>query len=71
VRTTLRQEGDEQFGMSFNAILDSRLVVSEEIHIFIEGEFLEQPPEEQGRQKYRLMNRRMPAKSTILAKAYA
>ena len=31
----------KDFGMSFNAILDGRLVVSEEIQIFIEGEFIE------------------------------
>lgn len=33
----------KDFGMSFSAILDGRLVVSEEINIFIEGEFVEQP----------------------------
>jgi polyisoprenoid-binding protein YceI len=32
----------KDFGMSFNAILDGRLLVSEEIQIFIEGEFIEQ-----------------------------
>jgi polyisoprenoid-binding protein YceI len=35
----------KDFGMSFNAILDGRLVVSEEIQIFIEGEFVEQKQE--------------------------
>jgi polyisoprenoid-binding protein YceI len=37
----------KDFGMSFNAILDGRLVVSEEIQIFIEGEFVEQKQEQQ------------------------
>jgi polyisoprenoid-binding protein YceI len=31
-----------EFGLSFNAVLDGRLVVSEEIHITIEGELVEQ-----------------------------
>jgi hypothetical protein len=31
--------------LSFNAILDGRLVVSEEIQITIEGEIVEQPAE--------------------------
>jgi polyisoprenoid-binding protein YceI len=31
------------FGLSFNAILDGRLVVGEEIQIMIEGELVEQP----------------------------
>lgn len=35
----------KDFGMSFNAVLDGRLVVSEEVHIFIEGEFVEKKPE--------------------------
>jgi polyisoprenoid-binding protein YceI len=30
------------FGLTFNAVLDGRLVVSEEIHITIEGEIVEQ-----------------------------
>jgi polyisoprenoid-binding protein YceI len=30
------------FGLTFNAVLDGRLVVSEEIHITIEGELVEQ-----------------------------
>jgi polyisoprenoid-binding protein YceI len=34
----------KDFGLSFNAILDGRLVVSEEIQIRIEGELLEQQP---------------------------
>jgi polyisoprenoid-binding protein YceI len=33
----------KEFGLSFNAILDGRLVVSEEIQINIEGELVEQP----------------------------
>jgi polyisoprenoid-binding protein YceI len=37
----------KDFGLTFNAILDGRLVVSEEIHIFIEGEFVEQKQEQQ------------------------
>ena len=32
----------KDFGLSFNAILDGRLVVSEEIQIMIEGELVEQ-----------------------------
>ena len=35
----------KDFGMSFNAMLDGRLVVSEEINISIEGEFVEQQQE--------------------------
>ena len=30
------------YGLTFNAVLDGRLVVSEEIHITIEGELVEQ-----------------------------
>jgi polyisoprenoid-binding protein YceI len=33
----------KDFGLSFNAILDGRLVVSEDIHITIEGELVDQP----------------------------
>jgi polyisoprenoid-binding protein YceI len=33
----------KDFGLSFNAILDGRLVVSEEIQIMIEGELVDQP----------------------------
>jgi polyisoprenoid-binding protein YceI len=33
----------KDFGLSFNAILDGRLVVGEEIQIQIEGEIVEQP----------------------------
>jgi polyisoprenoid-binding protein YceI len=33
----------KDFGLSFNAILDGRMVVSEEIQIAIEGELIEQP----------------------------
>jgi polyisoprenoid-binding protein YceI len=33
----------KDFGLSFNAILDGRLVVSDEIQIMIEGEIVEQP----------------------------
>jgi len=33
----------KDFGLSFNAILDGRLVVSEDIQIMIEGEIVEQP----------------------------
>lgn len=32
----------KDFGLNFNAILDGRLVVSEEIQIYLEGEFVEQ-----------------------------
>ena len=32
----------KDFGLSFNAILDGRMVVSEEIQIMIEGELVEQ-----------------------------
>ena len=32
----------KEFGLSFNAVLDGRLVVSEEIQITIEGELVEQ-----------------------------
>ena len=32
----------KEFGLSFNAVLDGRLVVSEEIQIIIEGELVEQ-----------------------------
>ena len=32
----------KEFGLSFNAVLDGRLVVSEEIQIQIEGEIVEQ-----------------------------
>ena len=32
------------FGMTFNAVLDGKWVVSEEIQIMIEGEFVEQQP---------------------------
>ena len=35
----------KDFGLSFNAILDGRMVVSEEIQIAIEGELVEQPQE--------------------------
>jgi len=35
----------KDFGLSFNAILDGRLVVSEEIQIQIEGEIVEQKEE--------------------------
>ena len=35
----------KDFGLSFNAILDGRLVVSEEIQIVIEGELVEQKEE--------------------------
>jgi polyisoprenoid-binding protein YceI len=31
------------FGLSFNMLLDGRMVVSEEIQITIEGELVEQP----------------------------
>jgi polyisoprenoid-binding protein YceI len=33
------------FGLTLNMILDGRLVISEEIQIFIEGEFVEKKPE--------------------------
>jgi polyisoprenoid-binding protein YceI len=33
----------KDFGLSFNAVLDGRLVVSDEIQIMIEGEIVEQP----------------------------
>src|SRR5215467_218277 len=35
----------KHFGLSFNAILDGRIVVGEEIQIAIEGELVEQPQE--------------------------
>ena len=35
----------KDFGMSFNMMLDGKLIVSEEIQIHIEGEFVEQKPE--------------------------
>ncbi len=43
-RSGQRHEPDQQEGLrlSFNIILDGRLVVSEEIQIMIEGELLEQ-----------------------------
>ena len=37
----------KDFGLSFNAILDGRLVVSEDIQIVIEGEIVEQAGAEQ------------------------
>ena len=36
----------KDFGLSFNAILDGRMVVSEEIQITIEGELVEQKENE-------------------------
>jgi polyisoprenoid-binding protein YceI len=39
-RTTINRR---DFGLTFNAILDGRLVVSEEIEITIEGELVERP----------------------------
>jgi polyisoprenoid-binding protein YceI len=38
----------KDFGLSFNMILDGRFVVSDEIHIMIEGELVEQQPAETG-----------------------
>jgi len=35
------------FGLTFNMVLDGRWVVSEEIHIQIEGELVEQQEQEQ------------------------
>ena len=35
----------KNFGLSFNAILDGRLVVGEDIQIIIEGELVEQKEE--------------------------
>ena len=35
----------KDFGLSFNAILDGRIVVGEEIQIMIEGELVEQKEE--------------------------
>jgi polyisoprenoid-binding protein YceI len=35
----------KEFGLSFNAILDGRIVVGEEIQIMIEGELVEQKEE--------------------------
>jgi polyisoprenoid-binding protein YceI len=35
----------KEFGLSFHAVLDGRIVVSEEIQITIEGELVEQPAE--------------------------
>ena len=37
----------KDFGLSFNAILDGRIVVGEEIQIMIEGELVEQKEEAQ------------------------
>jgi polyisoprenoid-binding protein YceI len=37
----------KDFGLSFNAILDGRVVVSEDIQIQIEGELVEQADEVQ------------------------
>jgi polyisoprenoid-binding protein YceI len=37
----------KDFGLTFNMILDGKLIVSEEIKIFIEGEFVEQKQEQQ------------------------
>lgn len=34
------------FGLTLNMILDGKLVISEEVQIFIEGEFVEKKPEE-------------------------
>jgi polyisoprenoid-binding protein YceI len=34
----------KEFGLSFNVMLDGRLVVSDEIQIMIEGELVEQQP---------------------------
>jgi polyisoprenoid-binding protein YceI len=39
----------KEFGLSFNAILDGRLVVSEDIQIMIEDEIVEQPGGRRGR----------------------
>jgi polyisoprenoid-binding protein YceI len=36
----------KDFGLSFNMMLDGRLIVSEEIQILIEGEFVEQKQEQ-------------------------
>ena len=33
------------FGLTFNMMLDGKLIVSEEVQIFIEGEFVEKKPE--------------------------
>jgi hypothetical protein len=33
----------KDFGLTFNAVLDGRFVVSDEIQITIEGELVEQP----------------------------
>jgi len=35
----------KDFGLTFNMMLDGKLIVSEEIQIFIEGEFVEKKPE--------------------------
>jgi polyisoprenoid-binding protein YceI len=41
----------KDFGMSFNAMLDGRFVVSDEINIMLEGELVEQPePSQQAEQ---------------------
>lgn len=34
----------KDFGMTFNALLDGKWIVSDEVKISIEGEFIEQPP---------------------------
>ncbi len=36
----------KDFGLTFNMMLDGRLIVSEEVQIFIEGEFVEQKQEQ-------------------------
>src|SRR6266566_630512 len=44
-KSTSTKINRKDFGLSFNAILDGRLVVSEEIQIQIEGEIVEQKEE--------------------------
>ena len=42
IATATSKINRRDFGLTFNAILDGRLVVSEEIQIQIEGEIVEQ-----------------------------
>jgi polyisoprenoid-binding protein YceI len=37
----------KEFGLTFNMLLDGKWMVSDEVQIFIEGEFVEQKQEQQ------------------------
>jgi polyisoprenoid-binding protein YceI len=41
-RTTINRK---DFGLNFNAVLDGKFVVSDEIQVMIEGELVEKQPE--------------------------